>query len=134
METRRFGNPSGGTELEAQRVTLRSFYPELGTVSSFTETEAWSVDLGLDVSLTDNWNLEIGAAYSNSDYDFASRGRLDLYQAAQNEIFNPWGDGTGNINDPYSWDRSARQTRSTERFAIISGAKATASPGPGTTT
>ena len=98
-----FGNPSGGPEPEAQRVTLRSYYPELGTVSSLTETDAWSADLGMDISLSDNWALELGASYSYSDYDYASRGKLDLFRAAQDEIFNPWSDGTGNINEPYSW-------------------------------
>ncbi len=97
------GNPAGGTEPEEQRVSVRAFYPALGEKNSRTETDSWSIDVGLDIEMTENWQLQLGASYSESDYDYQSRGWLDLFGAGQRDIFNPWGDGTGSLNDPYSW-------------------------------
>ena len=97
------GNPEGGTEPAEQRVSVRGFYPALGEKSSRTETNSWSVDLGLDTEITENWQLQLGVSYSESDYDYRSRGLLDLRRAGLANIFNPWGDGTGSLNEAYSW-------------------------------
>ncbi len=99
------GNPLGGTEPAEQRVSVRGYYPALGMISSRAETDSWSIDLGLDTRMSENWDLQFGASHSSSDYSYQGRGWLDLFGAQSRSMFNPWGNGTASLQDTVSWEQ-----------------------------
>ncbi len=88
-----------------QDVLVRAYYPALGMRGSRSTGVSTSLDLAADISLGEGWNLRFGVSRSRSSHDFNSFGRLDIYSAASRGAFNPWGDGTGSLQDPISWEQ-----------------------------
>ncbi len=102
LETDNPFNPTIGTAQE-QRLTVKGIYPALGQRSSKTTKTAIFARVGMDWQLTDDWLMTVSAGYDRSKENYAYDGYQDLYDGQDEEIFNPWGDGTGSLGDPYTW-------------------------------